>query len=58
LKLCPAIDLSLTSNKDSESSNNCPMCVIFMSALESEISNKDTEVSEQNFKIKVITKKF
>ncbi|XP_060879577.1 prosaposin-like isoform X2 [Metopolophium dirhodum] len=43
LKLCPVIDLSLTSNKDSESSNNCPMCVIFMSALESEISNKDTE---------------
>lgn len=24
------------------------MCVIFMSALESEISNKDTEVSELN----------
>ncbi|KAL4148278.1 hypothetical protein QTP88_002555 [Uroleucon formosanum] len=43
LKLCPVTDLSLTSNKDSESSNNCPMCVIFMSALESEISNKDTE---------------
>uniref|UniRef100_A0A2H8TIU9 Sulfated glycoprotein 1 n=1 Tax=Melanaphis sacchari TaxID=742174 RepID=A0A2H8TIU9_9HEMI len=43
LKLCPVADLSLTSNKNSESSNNCPMCVIFMSALESEISNKDTE---------------
>ncbi|XP_027843877.2 prosaposin isoform X2 [Aphis gossypii] len=43
LKLCPVTDLSLTSNKDSESSNNCPMCVIFMSALESEISKKDTE---------------
>eukprot|EP00102_Acyrthosiphon_pisum_P020690 XP_016657900.1 PREDICTED: prosaposin-like [Acyrthosiphon pisum] len=43
LKLCPVTDLSLTSNEDSESSNNCPMCSIFMSALESEISNKDTE---------------
>ncbi|CAI6377373.1 unnamed protein product [Macrosiphum euphorbiae] len=43
LKLCPVTDLSLTSNEDSESSNNCPMCVIFMSALESEISNEDTE---------------
>lgn len=43
LKLCPSIDLSLTSITKSETSNNCPMCVIFMSALESEISNKDTE---------------
>ncbi|XP_008187613.1 uncharacterized protein LOC100169068 isoform X1 [Acyrthosiphon pisum] len=43
LKLCPVTDLSLTSNKDSESSNNCQMCVIFMSALESEISSNDTE---------------
>lgn len=40
--------MPLPSNKDIESSNGCPMCVIFMSALESEISNKDTEVSSYN----------
>ncbi|XP_060857107.1 prosaposin-like isoform X2 [Metopolophium dirhodum] len=56
LKLCPVTDLSLTSNKDSESTNNCPMCVIFISALESEISNKDTEEVIKNKLEKLCTK--
>ncbi|VVC25407.1 Hypothetical protein CINCED_3A004152 [Cinara cedri] len=43
LKACPSTDLSVTFNKGSESSNNCQMCVIFMSTLESEITKKDSE---------------
>ncbi|XP_050533788.1 prosaposin isoform X2 [Daktulosphaira vitifoliae] len=41
LKLCPVKNISLVS--DTKSSEACPMCVMFMSALKSEITNKDNE---------------
>lgn len=47
--------MSLISTENTEGSNNCELCIIFMSTLESEISNKDTEVSRYTYLI-IITK--
>lgn len=56
LKLCPATDLSIITNKDSESIPECSMCIIFMSALESDISNNNTEAELKNTLEKLCTK--